>query len=158
MRLFTECLYHSGNPQMQGNGILKLYRTTQFLLLKRKSVTTSVFNGTFIIVSDTLNSWIFCPGKKRSKQYIEPLGEWWKMFSSLSVQFKLDSYCVKSEGKMLEILLFSDDCGQAFDVREGMRCWKSCVTWEHKPLGGETERKVAQSTPISKFAASGVVW
>lgn len=52
------------------------------------------------------------------------------MFSSLSIQVEL-YICVKSEGKMLEILLFADYCGQAFDVRKGMIRWKSCVTWEH---------------------------
>lgn len=40
-----------------------LYRTTQFLLLKWKPVTVSIFNNSFII-SDALTSWIFHPGKK----------------------------------------------------------------------------------------------
>lgn len=126
-----------------------LYRTTQFLLLKRKSVTVSVFNNSFIIISDALTSWIFHPGKTGPNNILNHWVSDEKCFPLLASRSSCTS--VSSEGKMLEILLFSDYCGQTFDVRKGMICWKSCVTWEHKPLGVETERKVAQSTPISKF-------
>lgn len=85
MRLFIECLYlHSGNSQMQGNGILKLYGTTQFLLLKRKSITAWAFNNGFSIISDVFS---YLAQEKSPKQYIEPLGEQWKNnFLSLSIQ------------------------------------------------------------------------
>lgn len=56
----------------------------------------------------------------------------------------MDTCCVKSEGKTVEVLSLPDHWVQVFNVRKEVMVWYGNTN----SSGGKTERKVAQSTSI----------